>query len=401
MYEKKIYWLLDCRFDFLLHSFMEKYGIEKEDLILVNSYHGSMREQWNKRHVSDCNDYNVVQMEPDELNEIFSKNQCFDRLHCIIAFSGAGLPQCDMLSSLTAVGKVAEMCNDKWWQYQCFTKEHILTPYTMKCNSLDIHRDDYERLRDQYGKLVIKKHCSSGGCRMAVLSDENDLQMYCEKNGCNNNLLSVYIPHQQSFAAMGVVCKNGSITFIDAVTEQVLYRETVYEGLLFPAFLDESYQKEIRCITIKTGKMLSESGYFGFYNVDFILAADRQIYAVEVNARLGFGAILAACLLGSSFWDVIQGSDLRKIEYPSKRLMLGKIKAREGRVYFGLKSSSDIQEWFRRKEGGFKTFFCGTNGPQIFAYGSYIGMFGEFVPEDETREAILHKFWNRCLGNDK
>lgn len=397
MCNNKVYWLLDCRFDFLLNSFMRKFGIEKEDLILVNSYHGSMREQWNRKHVYGCDEYAVIQMEPDDLNRIFSSMLSFDRVFGIVAFSGIGIPKCKELFLLTAVGNVAEMCNDKWWQYQCFSREHILTPYTVQCCDLSVCRYAYERLMNQYGKLIIKKRCLSGGYQMAVLSNKNDLEFYCRNNGFQNILLSAYIPHQQSFAAMGVVRKDGRIALIDEVTEQVLYQDTAYEGLLFPAFLDVSYQDEIRCMTEKIGKMLSRAGYFGFYNVDYILGTDGCLYVSEVNARLGFGTILAACLYGENFWDLMQGEIPEKTEYFSRRLMIGKIKAREGRVYSGLKSRLDILEWFQRKEGGFQTFFCGTDGPQRVAYGSYIGLFGEFVSEEETRETVLHKFWDRCI----
>lgn len=121
MCNNKVYWLLDCRFDFLLNSFMRKFGIEKEDLLLVNSYHGSMREQWNKKHVYGCDDYTVIQMEPVDLNRIFSSMLSFDRVIGIVAFSGVGIPKCEKLLLLTAAGDVSEMCNDKWWQYQCFS----------------------------------------------------------------------------------------------------------------------------------------------------------------------------------------------------------------------------------------------------------------------------------------
>ena len=47
-YDGGIYWLLDCRFDFLIHSFMQEYRIKEDDIIFVQSYHGNARERLRK-----------------------------------------------------------------------------------------------------------------------------------------------------------------------------------------------------------------------------------------------------------------------------------------------------------------------------------------------------------------
>lgn len=235
---------------------------------------------------------------------------------------------------------------------------------------------------------------------MSVLCAKDDLERYQKRvygDTGQEILVSEYIPHRQSFAAMGVVWKDGGVFVSPIVTEQLLYQEVAYEGLLFPAFLNEEYQAKICQITEETGKMLRENGYFGFFNVDFVLGTDNQLYAIEINARWGFGTILAACMYGESFWKVMQGACTGRIKYPDKRLIIGKIKGREGKTYEGLKSYSGITEWFETQSGSFQTFFCGTDEPERFEYGSYIGIFGEFFPMGDEREKILSKFWMRCI----
>lgn len=401
MDQKEIYWLLDSRFDFLLPSFLREFGIAKQDMVLVNSYHGKARESWNKVYIPFERERQMIQMEPDDMNRLFSQSLDLDKEKMIISFSGAGLPQNDNLVAMMSTGKIAEKCNDKWWQYCQFVKNQISTPTTYRYCNMNVVWDKFDDLINKHRKLVIKKPCLSGGYQMSVLYSKDDLKYYQEhvnyRGGRKEILVSEYISHQQSFAAMGVVQKNGGVFVSPIITEQVLYHEVAYEGLLFPAFLNEAYQAKVCQITEKIGKMLGKNGYFGFYNVDFVLGTDNQIYVMEINARWGFGTILAACMYGEYFWKVMQGICIGRAKYLDKRLAIGKIKGREGKTYEGLKSYSGITEWFEKQDGCFQTFFCGTNEPERFEYGSYIGIFGEFFPIGDEREKVLSKFWMRCI----
>jgi len=395
-----IYWLLDCRFDFLLPSFIQEYGVEEKDITFLQSYHGKMRQKWKTVHLLPDKRQSVYLMEPDDVNHMFSKYLNLDRRNLVISLSGAGLPQSDNLETLTAVGLMAELCNDKWWQYNLFQKSHVMTPDTYLCHNFAEVERVFPELTEKYQKIVIKKARLSGGYKMEVLSSAFELEQYCRKldKGSLEQefLISEYITHQQSFAGMGVIRKDGEVFFINIVTEQVLFREVAYEGLIFPAFLDADNITEIRELTTVIGKELGQAGYYGFYNVDFVLG-DKGLYAVEVNARLGFGSILAACIYGSNFWSVLQGRCTDEAVYEGKRLIIGKVKGREGRSYGDLKSFSGILDWFQKEDGYFETFFCGDGEPELFEYGSYIGVFGEFFGMDASRERVLHRFWERCI----
>lgn len=400
-YDGGIFWLLDVRFDFLLPSFMHEFEIEEQDIILVNSYHCNTRKRWRIKYISSKIE-NVNLMEPDDINRIFAKELQLDCKNLIISLSGAGIPQSDNLVSLTSTGRIAELCNDKWWQYELFKRCGVKTPDTYKYYSLKAVKKELSFLIGKYKKVVIKRPCLSGGYLMDVLYSETGLIDYCkqiQKSGIDQIfLMSEYIPHQQSFASMGVVQKNGEVFFINIVTEQVLYREVAYEGLIYPPFLDNCYMEEIEKITIKIGKELGQSGYFGYFNVDFILSGS-QMYAVEINARLGFGTILAACLYREKIWKVLQGLCKDQVGNIHKRLVIGKIKGKEGRVYSNLKSISNISDWFKKENGFFKTFFCGTDRKELFECGSFIGLFGEFFPLEDVRERVWGKFMEKCLEN--
>lgn len=398
-YEGGVYWLLDVRFDFLLASFVREFELDEQDIVLVNSYHGGVRKKWRKIYIP-CKMENVNLLEPDEVNRIFAEKLQLNRRHLIISLSGAGIPQSDNIVSMTSTGQVAEMCNDKEWQYDLFKKCGVKTPGTYRYAGLNDVKKEFDFLVGKYKKVVIKKPRLSGGYMMDVLDSEGGLADYCkriQKSGIDQHfLVSEYIPHRQSFASMGVVRKNGEVFFVPVVTEQVLYREVAYEGLIYPPFLDDHCMEEMEETTVRIGKALGRSGYFGYFNVDFILAGG-EMYAVEINARLGFGTILAGCLYGDKIWKVLQGVCRDRVENIQKRLVIGKIKGKEGKAYFNLKSESDITEWFERGKGRFSTFYCGTDEREVFEYGSFIGLFGEFFPLDDSREKVLGRFMERCL----
>lgn len=400
-HNKQVFWLLDSRFDFLLFSFMQEFEIEKQDIVLVNSYHNKMRNSWNKIYIPVEKKQSVYLMEPDDINSLFSKILRPDINSLVISFTGAKLPERDNVISLMSTGAVAEMCNNKWWQYCCFKESKILTPQTYHYCDLETLQSDFSLLIDKHEKFIIKKPCLSGGYQMKVISTGEDIKYYKMKlqneDIVQDFLVSEYIPHQQSFASMGVVKKDRKVFFIDIITEQMLYKEVAYEGLLYPAFLDNENLREIRRMTERIGVELGRNGYYGFYNVDFVLGNDECLYAIEINARLGFCIILAACIYGKKIWKLLQGDYAEQIELPKKRLILGKIKGKEGTWYSNLKSCSDITNWFQNQDGYFKTFFCGMDEPELFTYGSYIGLFGEFFDEKETRTEIIHKFWEKCI----
>jgi len=399
-YDREVYWLLDCRFDFLLPSFMQEYDIKENDIIFVQSYHSKMRHKWKTIYLLPDKRQSVYLMEPDDVNHMFSKYLNLKAKNLVISFSGAGLPQSDNLETLTAVGLTAELCNDKWWQYNFFQKSNVITPDTYKYHNFAEVEKAFPKLMEKHQKMVIKNARLSGGYKMDILSSTSELKQYrrkLDKESLEQKfLMSAYIPHQQSFAGMGVVRQDGEVFFIDIVTEQVLFREVAYEGLIFPAFLDTDNINKIRELTTVIGKKLGQSGYYGFYNVDFVLG-NEGLYAVEVNARLCFSSILVACMYGNHFWSVLQGCFTDKIVYKGKRLIIGKVKGREGRYYANLKSFSDILDWFQKRDGYFETFYCGSGESELFEYGSYIGIFGEFLGIDASREAVLHRFWERCL----
>lgn len=396
---EKIIWMLDPRFDFLLPWFEMHYNIPLKDVLFVGSYHNTARHGCKTKVLGNIPKKHVAFLDPEDINRIYATKLNLDKKTLVVPFTGAYLPSSENLSAPVSTGEVAVLANNKKWQFQFFQQINILTPKTWCIDNISQLTEQVKTLLKTYGKLVIKKAESSGGYQMYSITSAEQLSLEQIPNDPRGGMLiSEYLPHKQSFAGMGVIRKDGKVSWCGA-TEQVLYQDYAYEGLIWPPYLTGSDLVRIEDMTRAVGKELARAGYFGFYNVDYILSSNK-LYAVEINARFGFGTLLFALSCGSSFWHAVTEGPAHPCQAP-ERLILGKIKGRAGREYTGLSSRSDILQWFQNGNGEFQTMFCGTDGPEVFDYGSFIGLFGAFLPFDAGREETLRLFWSRCLQEYK
>ncbi len=527
-----VYWILDQRFDFLLPLFEREYGIPRKEITFVGSFHGTARkgEEWKevkKIHIgqrpsgkftvkedddSEGATGKAVWLEPEDINRAYAEHIVDSPDSLVIAFSGAFLPE--KVDSFIVTGRKAAKFNNKWYQYHDLLSKgrpKINTPETFKFaikvdaekngvedpteiffpeiwegyHKVKTGEEAKERIKKEIleklsleGKLVVKKPDLSGGYQMKVISCEEDIVNFCDFL-CDKYqgvyLISRYIPHKYSYAGMGIVAKkrtrssDADVTYC-GVTEQVLYHELAYEGLIWPPFwgIRSFRQKgrkggnkdsetvytslskteiisdvgktgdaersiigyteketEIKRITELIGRKLRNEGYFGYYNVDFIEDSETgKMYVAEINARFGFGTILYALFCGDRFFQAIQGinppvmskayagklsDSINTVDSTSylpidnisgRRILLGKIKGIKDRQYLGLCNKSEIRNWFKcNVEGeGFREYYLKD---EVYGYGSFAGLFGEFISDRLDRESVLVKFMEICLLRGK
>lgn len=396
---EKVIWMLDQRFDFLLPWFEKHYNVPLKDILFVGSYHGIARCGYNTKAVGNISKNHVAFLEPEDINRIYIAGLSPDKKTLVVPFTGAYLPSNENLSAPFSTGEIAIHANNKKWQYQLFQKMNIPTPKTWCVDNSSQLTVQVKALLKTHDKLVIKKMESSGGYQMYSITSVAQLHSERIPNDPRGKvLISEYIPHNQSFAGMGVIGKDGQVFWCGA-TEQVLYHDYAYEGLIWPPYLTGTDLVRIENMTRAVGKELAKAGYFGFYNVDYVLSFG-VLYSVEINARFGFGTLLFALSCGENFWRAVTDGSTHLCQAPG-RLILGKIKGRVGREYAGLCSCSNILQWFQNGHGEFRTLFCGVKGSEIFDYGSFIGLFGAFLPSDTEREESLRLFWSKCLQEYK
>lgn len=394
----QVIWLLDQRFDFLLPWFEKEYNISRRDILFVGSYHGNTRRELKKVTVGKLSEGHVAYLEPEDINKMYAGEISTYKKVLVLPFSGAYLPSAENVTSFITTGKTAADMNNKWWQYGFFCNIGVKTPKTWRAENHFQLLDLARTLLGRHERLLIKKAELAGGYKMKVVSSVEEVRDYCstQKEDFLNSafLVSEYIPHEQSFSGMGIIGRDGKVTWC-GITEQVLYDDLAYEGLIWPPYIDDKGLRDIRNLTLKVGKELSGYGYFGYFNVDFIQGRD-EMYAVEINARFCFSTIFYACCCGEKFWKAVQGQEVIESRADG-RLILGKIKGREGRSYSRLADKSNILEWFHSGTGGFRSYYVGTDEPECYDYGSFIGLFGEFLPKDTSRDDALRLFWDRCL----
>jgi len=397
MNDKRGIWLLDPRFDFTVPWFQKQFYVSDDNLTYVGSYHGPTRRVRRTFTVGEAEDGYVAFLEPEDINRRYADQLVKDAPDVIASFTGAYLPGDPPFRSILATGDIAAKANHKGWQYDLFCRHRIPTPRTWSASNPHKLREFLAEKLSVCGKVVVKKPELSGGYHMAVIASMEETDRYLKQIGDSNfeYLVSEYIPHAQSFAGMGIVVRDGSVQWCGA-TEQVLYQDLVYEGLIYPPFADQETVSEMEKLTRRVGEALAMEGYYGFFNVDFIFGKSG-FHAVEINARFGFGTLMYACLCGESFWAAVQGAAV-DLKLPKSRLILGKLKGRPGRVYENLRSVSDILDWYHARSGSFRTFFCGTEQPETFRYGSFIGLFGAFLPRTASRKTVLEEFWKNCLA---
>lgn len=397
MNDKRGIWLLDPRFDFMVPWFQKQFHISDDNLTYVGSYHGpTRRARWTVT-VGGTEDGHVVFLEPEAINRRYADQLVEDVPDVIASFTGAYLPGDPLFRSILATGDIAVKANHKGWQYDFFCHHRIPTPRTWGVLTPNKLLEFLAEKLPVCGKVVIKKPEFSGGYQMTVIASMEETNRYLKQVGDVDfeYLVSEYIPHTQSFAGMGIVARDGNVQWCGA-TEQVLYQDLVYEGLIYPPFADQETVSEMRELTRRVGEALAAEGYYGFFNVDFIFGKSG-LHATEINARFGFGTLLYACFCGDLFWAAVQGTAVDPL-LPESRVILGKIKGRPGRVYENLRSVSDILGWYQTRSGSFQTFFCGTEQPETFEYGNFIGLFGAFLPRIASRETVLEEFWKNCLA---
>lgn len=394
----QVVWLLDQRFDFLLPWFEKEYNISCKDILFVGSYHGNTRKGLRKVTVGNLLDGHVSYLEPEDINKLYAGEITTDKKTLLVPFSGAYLPSAENVISFIATGNIAIDINNKWWQYKFFCRIGVKTPKTWRAENHSQLLNLIRTLFGRYESLIIKKAELAGGFKMKMVSSVEDVIEYYKMLGedlLNGEfLVSEYIPHEQSFSGMGIIDRGGNVIWCGA-TEQVLYNGLAYEGLIWPPYIDGERLCDIKNITLKVGKRMSEQGYFGYFNVDFIQGTD-EMYVVEINARFCFSTLFYACCCGKKFWKAVQGKETIE-RRPDGRLILGKIKAQEGKSYSELTDKSNILEWFNSGISGFQTYFVGTDEPEFYDYGSFIGLFGEFLPKNTNRNDALRLFWDRCL----
>ncbi len=193
-----------------------------------------------------------------------------------------------LLSVLGPSQSVVEELLNKSYQRELLKQSGIEKPLiphkTMKLNEIYKSFDD---LLEEFNTslLFLIPTDESGGNGSAIVSSKDQLLKLSNKL----YLVSPFLDVRESVTSYAVVDKNGSVEFI-ANGKMIIGKKNggvEYQGTVFPRPSGD-HEAEIKEYVKQIGKVLAQKGFFGFYNVDWIITPNG-VYFTEVNPRLSGG----------------------------------------------------------------------------------------------------------------
>lgn len=146
--------------------------------------------------------------------------------------------------------------------------------------------------------IVVLPNRASGGMGVSVVDKTQEelkdtLQEAREISIDDKFVVREYIPHELSINAIGSVRPFGSPVTV-SMTEQILYGN-YYKGNIYPPLLEDHSRQKILRYNEQIGRTLAEIGYEGLYGCDYLVTADGDVFAIDLNPRFqgGLAPVLA------------------------------------------------------------------------------------------------------------
>lgn len=178
---------------------------------------------------------------------------------------------------------------------QIFESSDVAYPST---KIYEFGKDTVATVQSFEKEIVVLPNRASGGMgvNIADTTQENlkePLQEAREISTDNKCAVREHIPHESSINAIGLVRPSGSPVTV-SVTEQILYGR-YYKGNIYPPLLEDRTLRRIQQYNEQVGKTLADIGYEGLYGCDYLLTADRDVFAIDLNPRFqgGLAPVLA------------------------------------------------------------------------------------------------------------
>jgi|GEM_PF-4577736 len=392
------YWIFDQRFDFLLEmfvSYLKRHGLEAKPIQILS--YNAKNAAWKIVPLgvgANKEDFRVN--EPSDVNRYFEEfiadtGSYSENLVVVASFTGENLRKHSNTVHLTSVSPQADLLNNKLSQYELMRKHNYPHVQQMVCKDLYCLKENHDALQKRFCSYVIKFPDCSGGYLMSHIKNQDDLDQFIMEYGCYVQdkvvLVSGYQKHIMSVSGFGCVYENGDVHYFGA-SEQILYDEYKYAGLVYPAFLSEKQTILIKDETMRAGQLLREEGYHGFFNVDLLMLEDGCLLPVEINARFGFSLLLFGCLYQNQCFDVLlDGKECTPIQ-TKERIVICKLKGTFGVSIGDVPSSGDLISFYNGDVDYFEEIYCRNAN---YAYGSFIGIGGLRFEVNEAREVVLSR----------
>jgi len=266
-------------------------GPFKENIIAYNSNLDEMMEdkttyKWfrsatrNLKPLFESNYFqNLSQQILDNQKELF-----------LDVFSNNKLPKKYLSSKIKVLAPsqdLVERFYDKFEIYEFLEKQGFPMPegYRVKGKKAAI-----ELFKEKFNEgIFVSKKTSFGGSGCRIFNNIEDLQESDFLTENEEYFVKRKINMLSSPSMSGIVGNENEVLLLYAFDQ--IIKGTKADGAKFPSELSSKLRKEISDMTFEVGCLLGKECFRSFYNVDFMITPNGELYVAEMNPRK-FGSIM-------------------------------------------------------------------------------------------------------------
>ena len=191
---------------------------------------------------------------------------------------------------------VSRVSNSKLYAKELIKKLHLSSPDGKVCENFDQIREEWDRLRNQFHRIIIKRPYGASGRGLYLVEDFEKLQKVMhilKRSGSENEkcIVEGWYEDKKDLNTQMYICDDGNVKIL-SVTEQIL-EDTVYKGSIFPVELPDDIKSKYLTALEKAGSKLYRDGIRGIVGIDSIVTEKEVFPIIEINVRFTLSTYLS------------------------------------------------------------------------------------------------------------
>ncbi len=191
---------------------------------------------------------------------------------------------------------VSRVSNSKLYAKELIKRLHLSSPDGKVCENFDQIREEWDRLREQFRRIVIKRPYGASGRGLYLVENFEKLQrvLYILKRSGSENekcIVEGWYEDKKDLNTQMYICDDGNVKIL-SVTEQIL-EDTVYKGSMFPVELPDDIKSKYLTALEKAGGELYRDGIRGIVGIDSIVTEKEVFPTIEINVRFTLSTYLS------------------------------------------------------------------------------------------------------------
>lgn len=191
---------------------------------------------------------------------------------------------------------VSRVSNSKLYAKELIKKLHLSSPDGKVCENFDQIREEWDRLRNQFRRIVIKRPYGASGRGLYLVEDFEKLQkvLYILKRSGSENekcIVEGWYEDKKDLNTQMYICDDGNVKIL-SVTEQIL-EDTVYKGSIIPVELPDDIKSKYLTALKRAGSGLYRDGIRGIVGIDSIVTEKEIFPIIEINVRFTLSTYLS------------------------------------------------------------------------------------------------------------